>query len=341
MSIQLTSESRSILEATLFSAVSHISNLNLSLDDGSYPVIPAVTLWVMEKSEPSLMSDVDERGLRDHLMQLLEEYRRLDEHALSPRKRLWYDNIALHHNERAPFRLEFHEIAEAFYQSGFVATDLFREIFDATADDLFNHFEEGNVIEWGDPEPASSTGTKAGLESESVPVFDHYKAYWDADQYPKDLEPLDFAVKLLVDDLGRMDDGRHEDFWTTVDSSVVVSWLERERSTLHGILTERNCIDRLHNIVVSYVASQCEVEHWWASLGYPLRYSMRQHADSREVVSLIAAVLEVNDVIDRIGPEEVYDMFCRRHVLPNVTRVAPLRETISSTGKRCRVERAR
>lgn len=334
MSIQVATEDRSTLQSALSAAVCHVSDLDLSISDGNYPVIPAVIAWMMEKSEPSLMSEVGEKGLRDQLIQLLEEYGRLREHAIKLQEHARYDGYELPDYERPPLPLEFYDIADAFYAGGFVATELFREIFDTISADICNQLDELDAVEWGEPEPVAPVEMHAGSESERAPLFDHHKGYWDSrrtDRFPKEWEPLDFAVKLMADELGKMDNGRHENFWTTVDVSVVVGWLANDWPALYGVMVERNCIDHMYAEIASYVASQCEVEYAWARLGHVLRYLMRQHTDSQEALWLIAEVLAEDKVNGHLAAQEVYEMFCRRHALPGVSSVAKHRETTDST----------
>jgi hypothetical protein len=105
----------------------------------------------------------------------------------------------------------------------------FIELFDSTSETISDTLGTIDAVYWDDTIPPSPL-----REPAPAPTFDHYETEWISRLSGYRPSPrrdhLAVAIAWFIDQTSTLDDGRHDNFWQTVDVASLLDWFQHDRS---------------------------------------------------------------------------------------------------------------
>ncbi|MFL9900025.1 hypothetical protein PQR71_18030 [Paraburkholderia fungorum] len=129
------------LERAMIAAISLIADMDESLPEGSVTVVPEEILQTLEKSAPSLMSEVTRSGFREQLLSHLGDYGILRQHVPD-----WLDLEGFLDWRQRVF---FHDLLEVLEAENWrISRRAFHTLFLSIAPVIQARLEAAYAIEW-------------------------------------------------------------------------------------------------------------------------------------------------------------------------------------------------
>ncbi|AMV47839.1 hypothetical protein [Paraburkholderia caribensis] len=306
-----STDSRYIIQEALCTAVRHLAELDNSIPYGNYPVVPEVVTWIVENENPELARVLTTAQLWDRFSGLLVEYgqlRKFAEQFVTDED--YYDPYGWN---PPPMRVEFHHLKHAIDLHDAPVSQLFVELFHTASEQIVEALGNVDAVYWDGTIPPSPLRQPA-----PTPVFDHYETEWTSRlsgyRPSSGRDNLAVALSWFIDQTSFLDDGRHDNFWETVDVTTVLDWFRRDLPSIATSLTTENRMDALRTAAQRYVDAQRQIEPDWRHLGWYLRALLVRYADMQTALKIIGTVTSAFATSDSPSPPvvDVYTMFCRR-----------------------------
>ncbi|TXC79119.1 hypothetical protein [Paraburkholderia azotifigens] len=307
-----------LLKDALLAATSHLALLDDSISTGIYRAPTNLLMWILRKQNPRLTFQIYKEGLADKLITLLDEYTKLREFSTQFVDRDEYDPYCWNIPEH---RVQFEHLEYALTESDAPVSQEFRDIFAKAA---------LNIAQRPDIDGRLNRAERALRHEFRRPVkplwFDHEWAT-RAPRFEMAAPPTDnveAAVNWAFRHLTRMDNGREDHFWQTVDINVVTEWLQQDKPDLVRALHAEDRIDEFHVAATRLLESYIRIQVVWAALGYYVRGQITMHSDRALAIRIIKLMMSTmpDDMVHGVSAEDVYAMFsCRlRPSHPNETQ---------------------
>ncbi|BEU23238.1 hypothetical protein [Paraburkholderia sp. 22B1P] len=307
-----------LLKDALLAATSHLALLDDSIPMGIYRLPTNLLMWILRNENPRLTFQIYQEGLADKLFTLLDEYAKLREFSTQFVDGDEYDpycwNIPKH-------RVQFEHLEYALTGSDAPVSQDFREIFANAALDIAQRPDIDSRL------GRAHRALRRELRQRVKPLwFDHEWAT-RVSRFKMVAPPPDnvgTALNWAFRCLTRMDNGREDHFWQTVDVNVVTEWLQQDKSDLMRALHAEDRVDELHVAATRLLDSYIRTEAVWAALGHYVHWQLTMHSDCALAIRIIKMMMSTmpDNQVQGVSAEDVYAMFSSRlrpsH--PNETR---------------------
>ncbi|WP_343654390.1 hypothetical protein [Paraburkholderia caribensis] len=307
-----------LLKDALLAATSHLALLDDSVTRGIHRAPTNLLMWILRKENPRLMFRIYQEALADKLITLLDEYAKLREFSTQFVDGNEYDPYCWNIPEH---RVQFEHLEYALTGSNAPVSQGFREIFAKAALDITQRTDiDGRLSR-------AHRALRRGLRQRVKPLwFDHEWAA-RASRFKMAAPPADnveTALNWAFRCLTRMDDGREDHFWQTVDMNVVTEWLQQDKPDLMRALHAEDRIDEFQVAATRLLESYIRIQVVWAALGHYVHWQLTVHSDRAIAIRIIKMMMSTmpDDQVHGVSAEDVYAMFSSRlrpsH--PNETR---------------------
>jgi hypothetical protein len=301
---------RTIIQNAFCKAAQHLVELDQSIPFGIYPVVPEVMAWIIENENPELSAALTANGLWEQFTAVLVEYGLLRTFA---EKFVVDDTYDPYGWNPFKFRVMYNHLVDALNSQDTPVSQAFIELFDSASEVIADAVDAIDTVYWDD------TITPSPLrEPAPVPAFDHYETEWTSRLSGYRPTPgrdnLAVAMAWFIDQTSTLDDGRHHNFWQTLDVATVLEWFQRDCSEIATALILENRMEAFRAAAERFVETQRQIEPDWQYLGWYLRAMLFRYAGRTKAVEIIRKVTFAFTKDDQPTPSatDVYAMFCRR-----------------------------
>lgn len=302
-----------ILDAALFAAIRTIADLDESMPSGNAAVVPDVIRWMMEKTNPELMSEIQGVGLTSQALALIDDYTRLRRIALSS-----ISNGPLP-SDRYPC-IGFDDLKAVLDQRAEELSTEFLTAFDSIAPAVQERLNRAGAA----PSSEVRLSFPTKVRGDENIGCDH-RGQWEyaahladfpyfAEAPFDDEDDVKVALHHVELDFERMDDGEDTSFWEHLSISEIEAWLARYLPSTLRDIERQNRMCELHEAATQYVACMRATEHQWKRLGAPLRGLLEVYAGGVSAIDIIQLMLDAaaDESARQVSSLGVYWMFCRR-----------------------------